>query len=245
MLESTCHKFSHFVTLTYKEETVPPELSRDDASKFLHYFRKKFGSFRFFLVGEYGEISGRPHFHAIIYTHKDAAAVSEACEVSWGRKFGFFSVGHSFESAVAHYCSGYVTKKLNDCEDGREKEFIRVSTRPSIGSLAIPSIEYSLKKNNWFEEHVDVPISVNIGGKSWPLGRHLRKELRILFGIHDSFGILGNAPEGDPVAEEKQSEIEILYDAYRSDCERSGSHSSLDLFAGLYGQIQDGKRRRF
>lgn len=84
MLELQYHKSSYFVTLTYNEEHVPhswyanPEsgealpsltLRKTDCQKFMKRLRKNFPDqkIRFFLCGEYGPETFRPHYHAILF----------------------------------------------------------------------------------------------------------------------------------------------------------------------------------
>jgi len=83
MLELEYHKSSYFVTLTYDDSHVPihyyadPEtgealpsmsLVKRDFQLFMKRLRKKFGEgIRFFASGEYGSLTFRPHYHAIIF----------------------------------------------------------------------------------------------------------------------------------------------------------------------------------
>lgn len=69
-----------FVTLTYDDEHLPivyqsttgcaePTLSKRDCQLFFKRLRKVFKNYeiRYYLCGEYGPSTGRPHYHAIIY----------------------------------------------------------------------------------------------------------------------------------------------------------------------------------
>ena len=83
MLELEYHKSSYFVTLTYDDAHVPihyysdpatgealPSMSlvKRDFQLFMKRLRKKFGEgIRFFASGEYGSLTFRPHYHAIIF----------------------------------------------------------------------------------------------------------------------------------------------------------------------------------
>lgn len=110
---------------------------------------------RYFAAGEYGEQTGRPHYHAIIFGHDftdDAVLIRNATQVShrlyesplledvWKR--GFVSVGSvSFDSAC--YCARYCLKKVTGDSDyyaGREPEFSVMSRRPGIA-------------HEWYELH--------------------------------------------------------------------------------------------
>lgn len=83
MLELEYHKEAWFVTLTYNDEHLPygktvdestgelievPTLSKRDWQLFMKRLRKLTGQeLRFFMCGEYGPKTYRPHYHAIIY----------------------------------------------------------------------------------------------------------------------------------------------------------------------------------
>lgn len=84
MLELQYHKSSYFVTLTYNEHFVPrsyygnsdtgealPSLTlrKTDFQKFMKRLRKAFPDqlIRFFMCGEYGPETFRPHYHVILF----------------------------------------------------------------------------------------------------------------------------------------------------------------------------------
>ena len=60
-----------FITLTYDEENLPNDHSLDktEFQRFLKRFRKAIypNKIRYFMCGEYGDNSWRPHYHAIIF----------------------------------------------------------------------------------------------------------------------------------------------------------------------------------
>lgn len=63
----------HFVTLTYDEQSLPwgsilPVLDKKGIQKFMKRLRKGLQpGIKYYLVGEYGTITKRPHYHMIIY----------------------------------------------------------------------------------------------------------------------------------------------------------------------------------
>lgn len=84
LLEATYHESSYFVTLTYSNSTIPisyhcsnlstgeagefPSLSKRDVQLFLKRLRKDTGQqIRYYLSGEYGDKTYRPHYHAILF----------------------------------------------------------------------------------------------------------------------------------------------------------------------------------
>lgn len=64
--------------------------------------------------------------------------------------------------------------------DGRYPEFARMSLRPGIGHGVLTHIAEILLRHNVVEG--DVPIVLRHGQKLMPLGRYLRRKLRVMIG---------------------------------------------------------------
>lgn len=60
---------SCFITLTYRDEDLPANGSLDfeEFQRFWKRLRKRVGSLKYYACGEYGERTGRPHYHAIVF----------------------------------------------------------------------------------------------------------------------------------------------------------------------------------
>ena len=70
MHEAQMYDRNCFVTLTYDDEHLPPNgsLNKRDFQLFMKRLRKRYGSgIRYYQCGEYGELLGRPHHHAILF----------------------------------------------------------------------------------------------------------------------------------------------------------------------------------
>lgn len=181
LLEATQHEFSSFLTLTYKPEACPSELVPGDLRDFWKRLRYVFPMpVRYFAVGEYGERSMRPHFHAIVFGLPFTAG--EFVAKAWSD--GFYFLGDCTPQSVA-YCTGYVAKKMTVVDDprleGRHPEFARMSLRPGIGKLAAQSFDEGLTTRGGSKALLqggDVPREIRIGGKKFPLGRYLRNAMR-------------------------------------------------------------------
>ena len=122
MLESMVHEGNAFVTLTYNNENIPENgtLVPDDLKKWQKRFRYHANiDVRFFSVGEYGDKTKRPHYHAAIFGFQGCASYNLKCpctscetvRASWDK--GNILNGTLTQDSAA-YISGYVTKKMTD-----------------------------------------------------------------------------------------------------------------------------------
>lgn len=189
-LESLVHEHSSFVTLTYDDENLPEDgsLNPKEAQLWLKKLRKLVhpAKVRYFLVGEYGPQTLRPHYHACLFgvSALQAALVQQA----WGK--GFTST-YMFNEKTAQYVAGYVVKKLQDRSDPRLEdlypEFARMSLKPGIGSTSMSQIAASLKSSKQgieaISKSLDVPKFLQLGRRKVPLGRYLIRQLRKEFGF--------------------------------------------------------------
>lgn len=189
MLESLTHGDSSFVTLTYDDEFLPEGGSLDpvDPQKWLKRIRKAFhpAKLRYFLVGEYGDNTFRPHYHCALFGL--APSLTSLVEETWG--LGNVMVG-TLTVQSAQYIAGYVTKKMTSKEDdrlcGRLPEFSRMSLRPGIGAKAMEDVADVLSSGQGALNVAavgDVPMALNHGRNSLPLGRYLRRQLRERLGL--------------------------------------------------------------
>lgn len=168
-----------FITLTYDEEHVPgmilktgeimrkvqyvwkpgekrPEsvqtLLYTDIQKFLKRLRKAYkGKLRYFVAGEYGEQTARPHYHMILYgwnptdlkqlykIQHNGYYTSEWLSKIW--KMGQIQIAQAAPEAY-RYVAGYVTKKMYEIDGkkantyyelGQQKPFACMSLKPGLG----------------------------------------------------------------------------------------------------------------
>jgi len=226
LLEQMQHGDSAFVTLTYSEENVPLRLTDDgpvpdtldpeDTQKFMKKLRKRLypRELRYFLVGEYGDKTWRPHYHAAIFGLSifDAASVDAA----WGK--GFTHTG-DLTSASAQYVAGYVTKKLTSPDhpdlQGRYPEFARMSLRPGIGALAIPTLTLATQQAAQFGLS-ETPSALTMGSKSLQLGRYLTSKLR------ESLGMTEEEINAEKIAKSEEMR-KMLCEANKQEKVRVGS----------------------
>ena len=122
--EAKLHTDNCFLTLTYDDDNLPSSgsLFYEDFQLFMKRYRK-LAKVRFYMCGEYGEETFRPHFHACIFGHNFPDRVllkttkagskiytSATLQRLWPQ--GLSSIGDvTFDSAayVARYCMSKVT----------------------------------------------------------------------------------------------------------------------------------------
>lgn len=159
--EARMHENSVFVTLTYDPDKLKSiSLVYRDFQKFMRRLRaSRCGqNVRFFMCGEYGDLHGRPHFHACLFGvffddrefYRELPSgfkIYRSAELERLWPHGYSSVADvSFESAayVARYCMKKVTGnnaaehyKRVDWRFGDivevEPEFCKMSLKPGIG----------------------------------------------------------------------------------------------------------------
>lgn len=129
-------KSSFFVTLTYNEKHLRSDrsLNKRDLQLYLKRLRKRHGirsSIRYYAVGEYGSITGRPHYHILLFN-----SVEEHMRTAWvdskGAAIGIVHVGTVTAASIA-YCTKYIIQRDN-WPEGLEKPFATMSRAYGIGA---------------------------------------------------------------------------------------------------------------
>lgn len=129
--ESTQHERNCFVTLTYAEDRTV--LSKRDLQLFWKRLRK-LHPLRYFVTGEYGTKTHRPHYHAIVfgldfrggsYSINEKLYGNPILDSTWG--LGHVVVADATPESMS-YVAGYCNKKLGDSDT-----FSLMSRRPGIG----------------------------------------------------------------------------------------------------------------
>lgn len=197
MLETTLKADNTFVTLTYNDESYPHDHSVTPRELQLFYkrLRKKCAEpIRYYGVGEYGDTSGRPHYHIALFGYPNCAqgisnyginsdrpTCCDPCQTihdAWGKGRIMLAELNNY---TCQYIAGYVVKKMTKPDDprleGRLPEFARMSLRPGIGHDAMYEVASTLLSHN-LEKRDDVPSQLQHGTKKYPLGRYLRRKLR-------------------------------------------------------------------
>lgn len=162
-------------------------LNMDDMTRFWKRLRKyqttepDMGqTLRYFYAGEYGEQTGRPHYHAIVFgleipdlkkvTGRNQYYKSAILEKIWGK--GNVTIAYS-EPGTYNYVAGYVTKKMygNDTKEyqnlGLTAPYACMSRKPGIAM-------------NWLEQNLDKLWEqdyIQLAGKTAPIPRAFDKVL--------------------------------------------------------------------
>jgi len=164
------HKRSCFITLTYSDEKLPEDFSVSlrEWQLFAKRLRKKLVTkIRHFAVGEYGDKSFRPHYHALIFGY-DFNADRQLYRVTpdgplwtspmlteiWGK-------GHCTLGQVNYKTANYCTQYLFDTRGGEQAANRYVRQHPVTSQIVVCKPEFGAKSNQpglgstWFEKFKD------------------------------------------------------------------------------------------
>lgn len=198
LLEHSTSPSSWFVTLTYSEETVPFEgelrtLCKKDVQDWVKRVRKAlpYVTVRYFAVGEYGDRTWRPHYHAALFFDDPNVNVDRLLERTW--TLGHWSVAELNSSRamyLAHYTTKKMTRERTDFErnqlKGRAPEFALQSRKPGLGHAGALSIADALDSHSGIADIADrgdINAEFRHDGRKWPLDNYLRKVIRLALGI--------------------------------------------------------------
>lgn len=125
--EMDSHKFAYFITLTYEkiydDETGEiKDINKRDLQLFLKRYRKKFGvDLTYYITGEHGETTGRPHYHAIFFQDKEITDlkfyannlyISDSFAKCWSH--GNCLISKQVNERSIKYTIAYTLKKLGE-----------------------------------------------------------------------------------------------------------------------------------
>lgn len=137
--ESKLYELNAFLTLTYSDETVPQDYSLNlrHLQLFLKRLRKSLPHrIRFYACGEYGDLLGRPHYHALIFNHdfpdkKPFKIINGKPHYISETLTNLWQLGHATTADVTYesaaYCARYVTKKIKTGDDFGASRYFRLS----------------------------------------------------------------------------------------------------------------------
>jgi len=161
--EARLHDQKCFLTLTYSDEYLPADrkIDRELLTKKMKELQRKLDiGLRYFAVGEYGDKTRRPHYHAVLYG-TDLLGGSSSTR---GDKYihpaisGLWPYGNHeiqpYDDGTAVYTAGYVSKKIGDPEC-----FSIKSTRPPLGkAYCIKDAERILANGTAIINGTELPV---------------------------------------------------------------------------------------
>lgn len=141
MHETKFHSQNSFITLTYSDEACPQNYGLDlrHWQLFMKRLRKSLPQkIRFYACGEYGDLSGRPHYHAILFGYdapnKVFHSVSERGDKQYTSEhltklwpYGIITTGDEVTVETCRYVASYVTKKIKTNDSFGADRYYRLS----------------------------------------------------------------------------------------------------------------------
>ena len=115
--ESQMHEENCFVTLTYADPELPSyeNLDHRDFQLFIKRFRTKYQNVKFFMCGEYGDKTHRPHYHVLLFGYYPPDATYLRTEN--GHRYyksaeldAFWKKGFTDTTSVSYQNSGYIAR---------------------------------------------------------------------------------------------------------------------------------------
>lgn len=195
LLEYQNTKKAVFITLTYNDSHLPtsecglPTLCKRDVQLWMKRLRKFFSGtqIRYFLAGEYGDQTHRPHYHAILFglsiddlvplkirnTNELGQSAYECCVLNDTWNLGFSSAAPTSYQTFS-YVSRYCLKKQRLVDYTRdslqlyEPEFSLMSRKPGLGGYYV---------TNDFLDGTNCVVSDGRETKSFPLSPALIRVL--------------------------------------------------------------------
>jgi len=178
-LECRSHAECCFLTLTYSDDFLPPDgsLSKRDCVLWFKRFRQELWRLykirvRYFIVGEYGDETKRPHYHAALFGV--GLWAEDIARTTW--KMGHVMLG-DLNIASIRYVAGYIQKKMVvKNNDGLQPEFRLMSK--GLGRGLASSIAETLDCAKGATTMYDTPVSLHLSGTLAPLGRYMRSKIK-------------------------------------------------------------------
>lgn len=167
-LSSVC---AWFVTLTYDNDHLPLEgVNKDDVQKFLKRFRKK-RKCRYFIVSEYGDTFGRPHYHGIFFFPEMVSLAECVHEIDASWQNGNIQVGNVTLASI-NYCSKYSLKpRFDEQKIFKNKTFSMMSRKPGIGASLLDD-KYFVRVHK-----EDLDPTANLNGLTYSLPRYYQDKI--------------------------------------------------------------------
>jgi len=157
--------FGNFVTLTYNDKAIKygdtATLYKKDVQDYIKRVRKKNKyKIKYYMVGEYGTKTNRPHYHGIIFNGEE-----KLLREKWEQN-GHVHIGKVNQSSI-HYVTKYMVNRTKP-QDGREKEFSLMSNGIGLGYI---------KRNKKYHVDNDILHLTFKGGLKNKLFRYYKQKI--------------------------------------------------------------------
>ena len=173
--ENQLHEESAFLTLTYSDKHLPPDggLVPKDHTLWMKRYRKSLNgkkgrplrNIKYFHCGEYGDETGRPHYHTLVFGHDYSDKrlhkvteqghriwTSEALDEKWG-------LGHCYIGSVTFESAAYVARYIMKKQTGIHAEDAYKGYDWVSGEVVDIHPEYITMSNGlgtgWYEQFKD------------------------------------------------------------------------------------------
>lgn len=156
-----------FVTLTYDEDHINytdsgTTLNKRDIQLFMKKLRQSNDlPMKYFLVGEYGTNTNRPHYHAILFNVINSQDITKFWEN------GFAHIGTVTGNSIM-YTAKYCITKINNSVERRQKPFMLVSKGMGISYVD------NMKK---YHNENGIYYAINSQGKKVSMPRYYRDKI--------------------------------------------------------------------
>lgn len=171
IVEATASYQTLFLTLTYDDEHLiyadeTPVLYYRHLTLYFKKLRKHNFKFKYFAAGEYGEKSGRPHYHVIMFFEKDFNFIE--LEKHWEH-------GNVTTYVATEGMLRYVTKDMLK-ETDLFQDVPRVLRPHLLVSNGI-GIDYVKKNAYWHSQYPYVRIKASLNGRVSNMPRYYRNKI--------------------------------------------------------------------
>jgi len=222
ILEAKDHEHILFVTLTYDDKYLPKQYTNPDTGEyfsseggvldpramqlFIKRLRKRMPprSLRYFLCGEYGDRTARPHYHILIFGLSyeqrhyiyDCWTDPDTKELMADPKYIDIQIPRS-EWDTGQYISSYIMKRMVQSDDprleGRTPEFFRSSKGIGLNYVdQLVDCFDSVSVRSHMLATGDIPRKLVVNGKSLMLDRYMRDKILQRMGLYEEYKTLGH-----------------------------------------------------
>jgi|GEM_PF-2103073 len=207
-----------FITLTYSNDNLPKNFSLDKThvqdwmKKLRQRIKRKLDNrkIRYFIAGEYGSNTNRPHYHAILYNinAREYKKIGNLVELGFGKNCthykdeiwikGHVTIGMNVNEETLRYTAKYINKKLYG--KAKEKSDRLIPFHLSSQGLGIDEAY----KNR---EQIEEDLYILRGGKKCSIPQYYRNKLDITAQDYIKSGIISKKNK------ELEKQIKEYYEA--------------------------------